>query len=1041
MLDFKVSPFNHPSNITAEQLERERSISAGRQKLNAFRMKHSQSPPAPAQPQQPARKRRNSHSRSDSVSLSIPMSGPPMQTKAPAAPSSPGSNSPPPGAHSSTARPSHHRRQSSVSTRRESADVMGVIAPVDHELESGSLNGRAPGDESRANALRALEGINLVTGFAKVEIPEWKTPDAEKTFTWNFPGKSLPPAFSLAGKRDSFGKNLLVSSSSAKAELDTLLEVEEEEEEPLSIPTSIVTAPTPARSRSGSASLRPLSLVSALPTASLTPAQRGSGLRSLTLTTTSAPNASINNSRVVSPLTPSPSPSPNHSISSMSSMSGSARRSSLSSYKRCSTPLTPDPTPTNPCARPFSPASDFSETSSSRPLSPNDADQTYYHQNHVSLLERISSLESALVAQKLLATPAPPSAAPLPTPTEEMLALIGDLKTERDALHADIEEWRTRCIDLEKTRDIMTRRVTEERKILWVVQERAGTLEAEKRAWESERAEWERERSVYRKEKELLDMKYRVLEEKYERLQLQLEEERWRYQTSSDKFPVSETGHNDSFTCNLALPAPHPIPAADHALRTFHTSIDSEASSVTDVDDPSSSGVEPCKGAPKYCAAIPAVESIPENDLELAAEEAESDMGIYDDGESDSYYEGLISDQGDESEYEDEERNDSVTSLTEVTPTPRNVFAFPGPPASLAPRVNNPPSAPLPVPLQPLNNRQAHARRTSLVTGWKFPTPAAIKNKPAPAVDLFFVGLGDSDSEEPKQPVIGMPLVSHKKKKSLSPSLMQSFAMNFGSEDENDEIPSFGKTTGDQIKVIAKAPVTQQSPAKLPALPDPMLASPKITNLAPPAKRTSPAIPPPVFTPAPLATDVQSANAKAAPTARVNSNSDNRATPSTMSHFSFPARKPPSIIIPPVASVARVTAPTSPSRIRSQSPTSASSRLTLSALANFMSWTPRIGDNSPGILHRKQESAIGAATAAQISRMGFERSPPSPSFKPKPGQVSASREVMQGRLRAKLIREGKLKVDRGGRLSSVRDSAMIAPHIGCPWCKDCVIEC
>ena len=44
-------------------------------------------------------------------------------------------------------------------------------------------------------------------------------------------GKPLPAAFSLAGKRDSFGKSLLGNSASVKAELHTLLEEEEEEEE------------------------------------------------------------------------------------------------------------------------------------------------------------------------------------------------------------------------------------------------------------------------------------------------------------------------------------------------------------------------------------------------------------------------------------------------------------------------------------------------------------------------------------------------------------------------------------------------------------------------------------------------------------------------------------------------------------------------------------------------------------------------------------------------------------------------------------------
>lgn len=67
---------------------------------------------------------------------------------------------------------SHHRRRSSVSTRRESAEMMGLTPP-----ETASDTVREPA-ESRNTALRTLEGNSrsdnpFIGGFTKVEIPEF----------------------------------------------------------------------------------------------------------------------------------------------------------------------------------------------------------------------------------------------------------------------------------------------------------------------------------------------------------------------------------------------------------------------------------------------------------------------------------------------------------------------------------------------------------------------------------------------------------------------------------------------------------------------------------------------------------------------------------------------------------------------------------------------------------------------------------------------------------------------------------------------------
>ncbi|KDQ65000.1 hypothetical protein JAAARDRAFT_188265 [Jaapia argillacea MUCL 33604] len=193
---------------------------------------------------------------------------------------------------SSTKRHSHHRRQSSVSTRRESAEVMGLSMPDLAPSNSEDNINLGDKDSIRRRALWALEGKGDVGTFAAVEIPDFDTSDLEKRLggrNFDFPSKpSFPPGpgagfggglSSLAGKRDSIGKHLVVSAS-LKDQLHTLLEEEEEDEgeetdasstvvsrsEPVTPEevTVSITLPSPIaatpRARPRSLSLRPLAL-------------------------------------------------------------------------------------------------------------------------------------------------------------------------------------------------------------------------------------------------------------------------------------------------------------------------------------------------------------------------------------------------------------------------------------------------------------------------------------------------------------------------------------------------------------------------------------------------------------------------------------------------------------------------------------------------------------------------------------------------------------------------------------------------------------
>jgi hypothetical protein len=229
-------------------------------------------------------------------------------------------------------RGSHHRRCSSLSTRRDSAEVMGV--PIPALTTSSSEDNISLGDKDsvRRRALWALEGKPSPDGFSPVEIPELNTPEIERRISelrtdahfmlfcirssFNAASKpSFPPPMgsfisglsglaNMRDMRDSFGNR---PTSSIKDQLHTLVEEEEEEEEELQGPLSpsalpdtaphaIPTSPTPSRVRHRPAglSLRPLSLSpekllsttnGELPTPAPTPnPSKLSGLKSLTLT-------------------------------------------------------------------------------------------------------------------------------------------------------------------------------------------------------------------------------------------------------------------------------------------------------------------------------------------------------------------------------------------------------------------------------------------------------------------------------------------------------------------------------------------------------------------------------------------------------------------------------------------------------------------------------------------------------------------------------------------------------------------------------------
>jgi len=414
----------------------------------------------------PSHRHARSHSRNLSVSssvtgLSFSSSANSIKHMSETSPPSPALSLPAVTITSSAAkRSSHHRRRSSVSTRHESADMMGVsIAELPVSWSDENINIRDK-DSVRRRALWALEGKPDSNSFSTVEIPDISTPEISKKFELPpkpaFPSPPVgcgynPGLNNTTSKRDSFGKHL--TSSTSVTELHTLVEEDEEEEckedeggnstiTSSIVETSLVestsksivvnTTPTsPPRHRPVGLNLRPLSLTkeNVLDLGSLqtppSPNMRP-GLKSLTLasppnsrvlsmnsdtndslTTTDIPRRqSFTISSARSSVSPSKRPSLNLNCETNSRSSFSytdieypKRRATVS--HRSSTDVASGqfalPTPElTPTLQRHRSASTNSTGTSEWSLS--ETEQHFLYQAHTTLVQRISDLERALAA-------------------------------------------------------------------------------------------------------------------------------------------------------------------------------------------------------------------------------------------------------------------------------------------------------------------------------------------------------------------------------------------------------------------------------------------------------------------------------------------------------------------------------------------------------------------------------------------------------------------------------------------------------------------
>lgn len=412
-----------------------------------------------------AHKKRRSHSRGNSITNFDQILTHPSSSSIPSPPLS---------------RSSSHRRRSSVSTRRESAELMGASLPEDG---LNTIDGTKV--DMHLRALFALEGrssnstspLAQTFGFTKVELPDFGA-DAiveKKPELTALPSK---PSFnannSLTGKRDSFGK-LLTPAFNSKKELQTLLEEDEGDDDQSSEPGSpIVPVPAP-RHRPRSLNLRSsyLRLSASLPTPSPTPSVRTPKLKSLTLASstvvTTSPPRNTNAPKRSSALVVTHS-SP---LLSAAEVELVHRHSSIS-YRRSEATLNLPTTSANPQTLTPSPSPTFEKHR--RSLSPTEllAQSAYFAQSHASFLARIAELEAALARS----TPSP-----APTePSEELLEMLADLKAERDSLKRNFDDLFAQYKDQEKQINALGRRLDNEKRDGWVSKEKLARAEAEARA-------------------------------------------------------------------------------------------------------------------------------------------------------------------------------------------------------------------------------------------------------------------------------------------------------------------------------------------------------------------------------------------------------------------------------------------------------------------------------------------------------------------------------------------------------------------------------
>jgi len=409
------------------------------------------------------------------------------------------------------------------------------------------------------------------------------------------------------------------------------------------------------------------------------------------------------------------------------------RRSSIS-YKRSSGSgglglPTPDMTPTfgRYPSRPESSSTSSADDEffpSTRSLSASE--QHFLFKSHHALLARITDLERALAMRRRVSSgysntsssPSRPASVASSQshegsePTDEMIQLVTDLKSERDELKRDVEGWRVRVSDLETQTSTLAKRVEGERREAWVARSRINLLEVEKTVLtkrleavdqlvglhEREKASWEGERRTLQKDNDELKAKVSVLENELARVKKELGAEKMHHMEVQDPMATPTPRSFDTFSRQVPV-----LPPRRHNLGLV--SVDSE-SSATDVEPDSSDDGHRLK----------------------AVTEEEEDFSDEDSGLTG---------------YEDEEDSDA-----ELTMQSSSSFGSDDEVSRPISHLQNAFSSPT-TPSPPVPPRPTHVSRATLSRTWTFPTKVEAKPRfiEPEERDHFFECIGDIDSE------------------------------------------------------------------------------------------------------------------------------------------------------------------------------------------------------------------------------------------------------------------------------------------------------
>lgn len=374
------------------------------------------------------------------------------------------------------------------------------------------------------------------------------------------------------------------------------------------------------------------------------------------------------------------------------------------------------------------------------------SDEIFMHQSHIALLARITDLERALHARSLQTVQSS-----RPEPSDEMLALIADLKLERDDLKQDITGYRVRVKELEEGKGQLEQAITVERSRIKAKEEKAARLETEKSmlirqlkekqeelktllsklsGLQAQLTEVERTRDESRNETRRLQQQLeeaevalqskKVLEDELLRARAALvHEQSKREQLERQISETSRSGENSQV-----------LPVANGATRGLgFQSVDSTRTRVGSLDNQ-----QMVKGP---FTLKPVEEEEDENERSYSDEE--NGLAGYEDEDSDMSF--TCQSRSLSSSSLEDEMPRSVQHL-QVAAQNLSSSSSPSPSPSPCP-------TPRSFPGDTESANKSHERRASLSKAWKFPTGDQAPTPRREEVDHFFECLDDMDDSPP----------------------------------------------------------------------------------------------------------------------------------------------------------------------------------------------------------------------------------------------------------------------------------------------------